>query len=181
MANKLTLQHKRSSVGGSVPAAGVLAVGELAINFADAKLFTKDGGGTIIELGGGSNWTTETSGISRLDRIKVGANADPLVAVDVVGTIGQNTAAGPAIDASTGQVWTVDSSTNPTVSISGTIPASTTVVIVASGAGTITWPGSVKFAGGTAPTLAGTDNVITLFTADAGTTWYGNSFVLDAQ
>lgn len=52
-----TLQQKRSSVAGKQPLASDLEVGELAINLADKLIFTKDGGGTIIQLGGGGATT----------------------------------------------------------------------------------------------------------------------------
>lgn len=48
MAN--IVQTKRSSVAGKVPTAASLAVGELAVNFADQKLYTKDAGGSVIEV-----------------------------------------------------------------------------------------------------------------------------------
>lgn len=51
MANKLIL--KRSSVAAKVPLSTDLEIGELAVNLTDKKLFTKDSGGTVIELGGG--------------------------------------------------------------------------------------------------------------------------------
>jgi hypothetical protein len=44
------------------------------------------------------------------------------------------------------------------------------------GGWTTTWPGSVVWAGGTAPTLSttlSTASVLTFFTLDGGTTWYG--------
>lgn len=50
MVNKLTLQHKRSSVAGNKPTAAQIAIGELAVNFADKKLYTKDASGNIIEI-----------------------------------------------------------------------------------------------------------------------------------
>lgn len=46
----------------------------------------------------------------------------------------------------------------------------------ATGSRTVTWPGSVKWAGGTAPTLttdANAIDILTFVTTDAGTTWYG--------
>ena len=52
MANRLIL--KRSSVAGKVPLATDLSVGELAVNLADAKLYSKDAGGNVISVGGGS-------------------------------------------------------------------------------------------------------------------------------
>lgn len=53
MAN--TIQLKRSSTASAVPTAGQLAEGELAINTnaADRKLYSKDAGGTVFEIGGG--------------------------------------------------------------------------------------------------------------------------------
>lgn len=49
MAN--TIQHKRSSVSGVTPAASGLSQGELAINIADGKLYTKNSSNTVINLG----------------------------------------------------------------------------------------------------------------------------------
>lgn len=48
-----TIILKKSSVAGKAPVAGDLQVGELAVNLTDKKLFSKDGSGTVIELGGG--------------------------------------------------------------------------------------------------------------------------------
>lgn len=60
MANKLTIQHKRSSVAGNTPSAAGLEVGEIAINFADRAIFTKDATNAVIELardsGGSAAW-----------------------------------------------------------------------------------------------------------------------------
>jgi len=44
------MKHKRSSVAGNAPDAADIETGELAINFPDAALYTKDGSGNIIEL-----------------------------------------------------------------------------------------------------------------------------------
>lgn len=52
MAN--TIQIKRSSTTGAVPTAGQLAVGELAANLVDRKLFSKNADGTVFQLGGGA-------------------------------------------------------------------------------------------------------------------------------
>lgn len=51
MAN--TLLHKRSSTAGATPSAGSLTVGELAINTADGKVFTKKDDATVVEIGAG--------------------------------------------------------------------------------------------------------------------------------
>lgn len=54
------------------------------------------------------------------------------------------------------------------------------IVLMLNGDGTvrtITWPASVKWAGGTGPTFTGTLNkvdIVTFFTRDAGTTWFAS-------
>lgn len=50
MATKILL--KKSSTSGSSPLTGDLDQGELAINLADRKVFTKDNGNAIVTLGG---------------------------------------------------------------------------------------------------------------------------------
>lgn len=52
MANTIIL--KKSSTASSIPAAGSLQPGELAVNLADAKLYTKTVGGTVILVGSGA-------------------------------------------------------------------------------------------------------------------------------
>ena len=49
MAN--TIRHKRNSTATAVPAAASLSTGELAINTADGKLFTKKDNLSVIEIG----------------------------------------------------------------------------------------------------------------------------------
>ena len=50
-----TIIIKNSSVAGKVPDASAIQTGELAINLADQKLYSKDAGGTVFELGGSGN------------------------------------------------------------------------------------------------------------------------------
>lgn len=52
MAN--TIQIKRSSTAAAIPTAGQLAVGELAVNLLDRKLFSKNADGDVFQLGGGA-------------------------------------------------------------------------------------------------------------------------------
>ena len=52
MANTIII--KKSSVVGKVPLATDLQVGELAVNLADQKIYSKNAGGTVVQLGGGS-------------------------------------------------------------------------------------------------------------------------------
>lgn len=51
MATLKQIQFKRSKTAGQLPAASVLAEGELAINLKDKTIFTKDDLGNVIELG----------------------------------------------------------------------------------------------------------------------------------
>lgn len=49
-----TILLKRSSTASSVPAAAVLQPGELAVNLADQKLYSKNAGGTVVQVGFGN-------------------------------------------------------------------------------------------------------------------------------
>ena len=46
-----TIITKNSGTASSVPTGAQLTAGELAVNTADKRLFTKNGGGTVVELG----------------------------------------------------------------------------------------------------------------------------------
>jgi hypothetical protein len=66
MATKII--HKKSSVASSIPAAGDLEPGEIAVNLADQKLYSKTTGGTVIELApdtvGGIAYTLHTANVT---------------------------------------------------------------------------------------------------------------------
>ena len=96
--------------------------------------------------------------------------------VSVLGDLGGGT---DAIDLSAGNVVTATVSTgaqtftftNPSTSGKS---CSFTLILTNGGSQTVNWPGSVDWAGGSAPTLttSGVD-VLTFFTVDGGTIWYG--------
>ena len=67
------IKHKR---GAGAPPAAVLEVGELAIDIADAKLYTKIGP-DVVELGGGG---TAKDGNQNID----GGNASSIYVLDQV-------------------------------------------------------------------------------------------------
>jgi len=46
------IKPKRSEVALSIPAAGSLEAGELAMNVTDGKFYTKTSGGSVVEVGG---------------------------------------------------------------------------------------------------------------------------------
>ena len=77
----------------------------------------------------------------------------------------------------TGCVFTKTISANTTLTISGTPSgraATFSLVLTNGGAYTVTWPSSVKWAGGTAPTLTSSGvDILTFITPNGGTTWYG--------
>ena len=53
MADRFSVSHIRSETPGDVPHPDELSVGEVAINIADKKIFTKNVNGDIIELSNG--------------------------------------------------------------------------------------------------------------------------------
>lgn len=86
------------------------------------------------------------------------------------------------IDVSLGNVVDMTLDNSPTLTFSNPAPTGTggsfTLMLRqdASGSRTVTWPASVRWAGGTAPTLTTTASrvdIITFVTMDEGTKWYG--------
>ena len=55
MANKIIL--KKSAVGGKIPVSTDLDYGELAINYADGKLYYKNSANNIMSIGGSGGGT----------------------------------------------------------------------------------------------------------------------------
>ena len=86
---------------------------------------------------------------------------------------------GSTLDLSSGSVFSHAPSTSPTYVFSNPPATGTaygfTFKITPSGTVTITWPASVDWAGGTAPTApaSGETDVFTFYTQDGGTTYYG--------
>jgi len=92
-------------------------------------------------------------------------------------TLGSSTS--PTINCSQGNVFSISLSGDTSFSFSN-VPASgtafgITVEIYAIGNHNVTWPSSVKWAGGTAPDAPanGETDIIGLYTRNGGTTWYG--------
>lgn len=99
MATKII--HKRSSVSSNVPAAGVLEVGEIAINLADKKIYTKNSSNEVIELGGASAIYTldniTDNGSTTTNDIEVGELTATEVISDLRGSVIFKAEAGEAI------------------------------------------------------------------------------------
>ena len=101
-----------------------------------------------------------------------------------------NTGATETIDLTNGNVHEITLDQNTTLTFSnppgsGTYGELRLIVIQdATGSRTITWPASVDWSGGSAPTLsAGASDVdiLDFFTVDGGTTWYGIHTIVDAS
>lgn len=83
MAN--TIQIKRSSTASDTPSASDLAVGELAVNTADAKLFTKHTDGTVKELAGGGGGSVALDDITTGDAASTLATSAGNITIDAQG------------------------------------------------------------------------------------------------
>ena len=53
------IKLKRSETPSQIPSSGSLAVGELAMNITDGKFYTKNSGGTVVEVGGAGSVTLQ--------------------------------------------------------------------------------------------------------------------------
>lgn len=100
----------------------------------------------------------------------------PYEAVEEHGTIAIDT----TIAASDGNIHTFTVGGNITLTLNPNCLTgfcrTLTLMITNGGAYTITWPASVKWDGGSAPTFTASGvDIVTLITVDAGTTWYGSA------
>ncbi len=85
-----------------------------------------------------------------------------------------------AIDCTAASVFSLTTSGGTTFSFTNVPSTSNTAIrltleVTAGGTHTLTWPASVKWAGGSAPDApaSGETNIYDFYTRDAGTTWYG--------
>ena len=53
------IKLKRSETPSQIPSAGSLEAGELAMNVTDGKFYTKNSGGTVVEVGGAGSVTLQ--------------------------------------------------------------------------------------------------------------------------
>jgi|TARA_B100001094_G_scaffold94128_1_gene90015 succinate dehydrogenase/fumarate reductase flavoprotein subunit len=53
------IKPKRSEVASSIPSAGSLSVGEIAMNVTDGKFYTKTSGNVVKEMGGAGSITLQ--------------------------------------------------------------------------------------------------------------------------
>jgi len=81
------------------------------------------------------------------------------------------------IDPNTGGAWSLTMTGNTTFTFGATTSGYSVGLIVqlTGNGGTVTWPSSVDWAGGTAPDApaSGETDIYVFWTRDGGTTWYG--------
>lgn len=83
MANKIIL--KKSAVGGKIPLSSDLDYGELAINYADGKLYYKNSANNVASIGGSGGGTISV--IGRSGPIGVSATNNTLIVAARSGNI----------------------------------------------------------------------------------------------
>lgn len=170
MAN--TIQLRRSATANAVPTTTQLALGELAINTNDGKLYLKrnNGAESIVEVGSGN-----------------GINLQAYTETKVTNATTTGTV---TLNLSTSNVFQNTLTGNTTFAFSNP-PANTkvfsfTIITVqdATGGRTITWPASKKFSGGVTPpptTAANAVDVWSVMTYDGGTSYIVSLSVKDAK
>lgn len=130
-----------------------------AISIADATTSTKG----VIQVGTG---LSVNAGVVSVNTDFSTAVFEPSAALS-----------GTSIDVSTAAVFSKTISADTTFTVTGapTGKAATfSLILTNGGAYTVTWPSSVKWAGGTPPTLTASGvDVLTFLSGDGGTTWYG--------
>lgn len=85
MANKVLL--KKSSVVGKVPLPGDLDYGELALNYADGKLFYKNTNNAVGQIGGEGTAGGILYVYSRAQTLSVVVNVGNLAVIGRAGTV----------------------------------------------------------------------------------------------
>ena len=120
-----------------------------------------------------SKWGNQA--LAGLAALAVGGGAE------TISVLGNKTGA-TAVNLANGNVFTMSLTGNITLTLSGATSgkacsASLYVTQGTGGSRLITWPASVKWAGGTKPTLStavGAVDILVIETLDGGTTWYGS-------
>ncbi len=159
---------------GTISGVDVLTAGNVNagnVNVTDAIIVAGGGGGTIT----GADSITANSII--VGNVNV---SNDILAGYYVETYLALTGTTVAIDCTAASVFSLTTSGGTTFSFTNVPSTSNTAIgltleVTAGGTHTLTWPASVKWAGGSAPDApaSGETNIYGFYTRDAGTTWYG--------
>jgi hypothetical protein len=145
MANTIII--KNSSTAAAVPGTGDLTQGEFAVNVTDKKVFTKDSGGSIVELVGAGRDIPETY---------TKAQRGAVVALTDGATITPDLDDGNNFSVTLEGNRTLANPTNLAAGQSGSI----FIVQDGTGSRTLAWGSYWDFATGTAPTLTTTAGAV---------------------
>ena len=179
------LTSTTTTANAALPKAGGAMTGAITTNstFDGVDIATRD---AVLT----STTTTANAALPKAGGTLSGAivAADQIISAPIMKDYSESTQAMAAhdVDLTLGNVQTYTLSGNQTLTFSNA-PASGTAgsftLIVTNGASaTLTWPTSVDWAGGTAPTLtASGKDILTFTTIDGGTIWYGFAAGLDMK
>ena len=142
-----TIVTKNSSTASEAPSAGSLTQGELAVNVTDKKLYTKDSGGSVVELTG-----------AKLDAAQsfTAAQRGAISALTDGATITPNFALANNFSVTLGGNRTLANPSNLTAGQSGSI----FITQDGTGSRTLAYGSYYDFIGGTAPTLSTAANAV---------------------
>jgi hypothetical protein len=169
-----TLITKNSSTASAVPLSADLTQGELAVNVTDKKLYTKNSGGTVVQIGGDVTLTGTETLTNKTLTTPVLTNPTVTNYVETPFTANSSTAITLALTNGTVQIITLTG--NATITMPTATSGKSFIMYLkqdATGSRTVTWS-TVKWAGGTAPTITSTASRQDIFSFFSdGTNWYG--------
>jgi hypothetical protein len=159
-----TIVTKNSSTASAVPSAGSLTQGELAVNVTDKKLYTKDSGGSVVELTGLKSsdigvsvqaYDADTAKTDTAQTYTAGQRGEITTLTDGA-TITPDFADSNNFTVTLGGNRTLANPSNLVAGQSGSI----FVVQDGTGSRTLAYGSYYDFAGGTAPTLSTAANSV---------------------
>ena len=169
-----TIITKNSSTASAVPLAADLTQGELAVNVTDKKLYTKNSGGSVVQVGGDVTLTgTETLTNKTLTTPTL---TNPTVTNYVETPYSANSGTAITLALTNGTVQIITLTGNATITMPTATSGKSFIMYLkqdATGSRTVTWS-TVKWAGGTAPTITSTasrQDILSFFSD--GKNWYG--------
>ena len=183
---------KWTAVDASTSTKGIVKVGS-NINVSAGTISVSDGSTTtkgVVQLSSATN-STSTTLAATASAVKsaydLANNAMPKTGGKFTKAVFENTVAmtNNTVTVSNGAVFTKTITAATTFTFTGVTSgaaATFSLVLTNGGAYTITWPSSVKWSNGSAPTLTSSGkDVLTFLSEDGGTTWYGVPSVLNAS
>lgn len=134
---------------------------------------------TGVGAGGGGTWGSITGTISAQTDLQTALDAKA-TQYDPLSTVAASGAASSTSVASAG-VLDITLTSNCSISLSGAVTGQSWGITMilrqdATGSRTVSWPSGTKWAAGAAPTLSTAANsidIVSMFSVDGGSTWFG--------